>query len=91
VIKAALSALNDYTKIHFRNEELYMERIGFKDLEHHKQCHTELIERMNQTIANTQDTDDLVHHLKRLMVVWVIEHIVNEDQKIAPAELPPTD
>ncbi len=88
VIKAALSALNDYTKIHFRNEELYMERIGFKGIAHHKQCHAELIERMNQTITDTLDTDDLVHQLKRLMVVWVIEHIINEDRKIAPAKSP---
>jgi hemerythrin len=29
--------------------------------------------------------NDLVHGLKRLMVVWVIEHIINEDVKITRA------
>jgi hemerythrin len=85
IIKEALNALNNYAKIHFRNEESYMERIGYKELEHHKQCHQELLERMNRTIQATDDLDDLVHQLKRLMVVWVIEHIIQEDCNIKPA------
>lgn len=84
-IRNALRALNDYCKIHFRNEEMYMERIGYPDLEHHKQCHEELIERMTSAVTSTDNLNDLVHQLKRLMVVWVVEHIINEDKKIAPA------
>ncbi len=85
VIKEALNALNNYSIIHFRNEESYMERIGYADRENHKKRHAELIERMTQTIRNTREIDDLVHQLKRLMVVWVIEHIIHEDCKITPA------
>ncbi len=85
VIKEALNALNNYSIIHFRNEESYMERIGYADRENHKKRHAELIERMTQTIRNTREIDDLVHQLKRLMVVWVIEHIIHEDCKIMPA------
>jgi hemerythrin len=85
IIKGALDTLNNYAKIHFRNEESYMERIGYKDLEQHKKCHKELIERMNRTIEETVNLDDLVHQLKRLMVVWVIEHIIDEDSKIKAA------
>jgi hemerythrin len=85
IIKGALDTLNNYAKIHFRNEESYMERIGYKDLEQHKKCHQELIERMNRTIEETVNLDDLVHQLKRLMVVWVIEHIIDEDSKIKAA------
>lgn len=84
-IRNALKALNDYCKIHFRNEEMYMERIGYPDIDHHKKCHAELIERMTVTVTNTDNLNDLVHQLKRLMVVWVIEHIINEDKNIAPA------
>ena len=82
-IRGALKALRDYTLIHFSNEENYMERIGYREIEHHKACHAELIERMNDTITQNNSLDDLVHGLKRLMVVWVIEHIIHEDQKIA--------
>jgi len=81
-IQGALKALRDYTIIHFRNEESYMERIGYQDLENHKVCHAELVERVNEVIAQNTNLEDLVHGLKRLMVVWVIEHIVQEDQKI---------
>jgi hemerythrin len=84
-IQSALKTLNDYCKIHFRNEEMYMASIGYPDLDHHKQCHKELIERMNAAVTGTDDLNILVHQLKRLMVVWVIEHIINEDKKIAPA------
>ena len=84
-VKSALKALKDYTKIHFRNEEAYMERIGFKELEYHKQCHSDLIDRMNSVLTQNKTLDGQVHQLKRLMVVWVIEHIINEDKKIALA------
>jgi hemerythrin len=82
-VREALKALRDYTLIHFSNEENYMERIGYREIEHHKACHAELIARMNDTITQNNSLDDLVHGLKRLMVVWVIEHIIHEDQKIA--------
>jgi hemerythrin len=84
-IRSALKTLNDYCKIHFRNEEMYMERIGYPDLDHHKQCHVELMERMTLAVTSPDNLNDLVHQLKRLMVVWVVEHIINEDKKIAPA------
>lgn len=84
-IKSAIKALGDYSVIHFRNEEAYMERIGYPGLEEHKERHKELIERMEAVITQNTTLDDLVHQLKRLMVVWVIEHIINEDKKIAAA------
>jgi hemerythrin len=84
-IKGAVKALGDYSVIHFRNEEAYMERIGYPGLEEHKERHKELIERMEAVITQNTALDDLVHQLKRLMVVWVIEHIINEDKKIAAA------
>lgn len=84
-IRAALKALLQYTVIHFRNEEKYMERLGYPKIAHHKKCHVELTARLNDVMAENSDVNDLVHRLKRLMVVWVIEHIINEDIKIADA------
>lgn len=84
-IKTAIKALSDYSKIHFRNEEAYMERIRFPELEAHKALHSELVDRMQSVITENSKLDDLVHQLKRLMVVWVIEHIIHEDKKIKPA------
>lgn len=85
-IRLALKALREYTIIHFRNEENYMESLGYQAIEQHKECHAELIVRLNEVIAENTNVDDLVHGLKRLMVVWVIEHIINEDHKIAEAK-----
>lgn len=85
-IRSALKALRQYTIIHFRNEENYMARLGYQGIERHKECHSELIARMNAVITQNTNVNDLVHGLKRLMVVWVIEHIINEDHKIAEAQ-----
>lgn len=85
-IKSALKALNDYTKIHFRNEEAYMERIGYAEIEQHKNCHSDLIARMNNIVTHNHALDEVVHQLKRLMVVWVIEHIINEDKRIPSSD-----
>lgn len=84
-IRGALKALLQYTVIHFRNEEKYMKRLGYPEIEHHKACHAELIARLNDVITGNSDVNGLVHGLKRLMVVWVIEHIINEDLKITAA------
>ncbi len=84
-IRGALKALHQYTVIHFRNEEQYMERIGYPEIEHHKKCHTKLVARLNEVMAENSDVNELVHGLKRLMVVWVIEHIINEDLRIKAA------
>ena len=81
-IREALKALRQYTIIHFRNEENYMQRIGYPGLKQHQECHEELIARMNEVVTENTTVNDLVHGLKRLMVVWVIEHIIHEDNKI---------
>lgn len=84
-IRSALKALREYTIIHFHNEENYMEQLGYPAIEQHKVCHAELIARLNDVMAKNTNLKDLVHQLKRLMVVWVIEHIIHEDCKIAKA------
>ena len=82
-IISAVKALGDYSIIHFRNEEAYMEHIGYPGLKEHKVRHKELIQRMEAVVTQNTELDELVHQLKRLMVVWVIEHIINEDKRIA--------
>ncbi len=82
-IHGILKALNDYVIIHFRNEENYMQRINYPGLEHQKQCHSEIIGRMNKVVTESANLEDLGNNLKRLMLVWMIEHIIHEDKKIA--------
>jgi len=42
--------------------------------------------KVNTVITENTNMKDLVRGLKRLMVVWVIEHIIHEDLKIAKAK-----
>lgn len=87
-IKVAIVALYDYVKIHFQHEEEYMVQLGYPQYEEHKKLHEEIIAGMNDIMKHSGNLDALVYKFKRLMNSWVLEHIMNEDSRIAPAEKP---
>lgn len=82
-IKAAIVRLYDYAKTHFHHEEEYMRSIAYPKLAEHEALHHAIIHEMNTIMQHSGNIDALVHKFKRLMVVWVIEHIITEDRKIA--------
>lgn len=82
-IKGAIVALYDYVKIHFQHEEEYMLQRGYTGYEKHKKLHEEIIAEMNGIMLHSSNLDALVYKFKRLMKVWVLEHIILEDHKIS--------
>jgi len=54
-----------------------------KAIVENKKRHAGLVERLNEVITQNLNINDLLHDIERLMVVWVIEHIIHEDSKIA--------
>lgn len=87
-IKAAIVALYDYVKIHFQHEEDYMVELGYPQYEEHQKLHEGIIAEMNAIMKHSGNLDMLVSKFKRLMNTWVLEHILNEDSRIAPPEKP---
>ena len=76
--------LVDYARVHFKDEEKVMSRIGYTYLDHHKILHKQLINQI-VTILNdikcgkTIECNDLYFFLK----TWLVDHILIEDKKIA--------
>ncbi|MGV1100553.1 bacteriohemerythrin [Thiovibrio sp. JS02] len=83
-IKQAVVALYAYVNTHFRHEEEYMASIGYPQLAEHRILHQDIIHEMNTIMKHSGNLDALSYKLKRLMHVWVLEHIGTEDRKIAP-------
>lgn len=83
-IRETLLELNDYMKEHFKNEESYMLQINYKDYEEHKRSHEKIVEQMNKFIKQLPNLtlDQFERKLIEYMDVWLINHIVSEDQKI---------
>ncbi|MCX5863815.1 MAG: hemerythrin family protein [Deltaproteobacteria bacterium] len=87
-IKGAIIALYDYVKTHFQHEEEYMLQLGYLQYEEHKKLHEGIIAEMNAIMKHSGNLDTLVYKFKRLMNAWVLEHILTEDSRIAPAKKP---
>lgn len=85
-IKHDIVALYDYVKTHFQHEEKYMLELGYPQYEEHKKLHEGIIAEMNTIMKHSGNLDVLVYKFKRLMNAWVLEHILHEDSRIAPAK-----
>lgn len=79
-IKAILMELFDYMKFHFRDEEAYMEKIGYPNLPAHREIHKDMIERVTDLIQNIKY--DFKQKLAIITRDWLVEHIMKEDMKI---------
>lgn len=82
-ILVLLKELVDYTKYHFKNEEIYMESIGYDDLKRHKALHKNIIENLTNTIKeiNNYTLDELFDKLSFIVSHYIVQHILIEDKK----------
>ncbi len=83
-IRDVLIELYDYMKVHFTNEEQYMEEIGYENREEHSKIHEKIIVHLNEFIKKlpTISIEKFERLLIEYMDVWLINHIICEDQKI---------
>ena len=82
-LDAVMKELSDYTFYHFSYEESYMEKIGYPELEKHKECHAELVHDVHEIFnkmygEHKVSTDEIYKFLKN----WLVDHIQEKDQKI---------
>ena len=79
-----LDELFQYTAIHFKDEEEYMEGIGYAGLPAQKAAHEAFVQRLGemdlaQIDANQQET---LEELMQFLTQWLINHILHSDKKI---------
>ena len=83
-IVAILGELRDYTIYHFKDEEKYMESIGYSGLEAQKYAHQAFVDRLNE--INLDEVDDnqqeYLEELIEFLGNWLVNRILNMDKTI---------
>jgi hemerythrin len=80
-----LDFLDDYTKKHFSDEEAYMLKIGYPELEAQKKAHTYFINelaKLKDEYKNSGGNIVVIINANKLVVNWLIQHISGMDKKI---------
>ncbi|WP_425481181.1 bacteriohemerythrin [Desulfurispirillum indicum] len=82
VLAPTFEELLQYTTTHFRDEEAYMEKHGYRDIEHHKQIHADLVQQA-LSLKSKFDEGDLMVAAETLEFLkkWLSNHIPKEDKQ----------
>ncbi|MEJ1966225.1 MAG: bacteriohemerythrin [Gammaproteobacteria bacterium] len=78
-----LDALVAYTRKHFADEEVYMERIAFPGLRIHKGVHKQLLEKLAAFQQGCRANQKLPNDLFVFFKMWLSAHICGIDMKYA--------
>ncbi len=70
------SRLMDYARAHFADEEAYMARIGYPDLEVHQQEHARFVEELtNLWESFLADESEVIPKLQAFLADWLTSHV----------------
>jgi hemerythrin len=80
--RECLAAVVDYTKTHFGYEEELMEKYGYPEFEAHKAQHQEMIDKVNQLLAEyEQHPESAMKSALSFLKQWLIRHINGTDKQ----------
>jgi hemerythrin len=84
-ILKVIDDLRDYTQIHFKHEEEYMESKGYKRLLSQRVAHNDFTQKMNDIDMDNMDEHqkDTLLELLDFLNTWLVEHILKKDKLIA--------
>lgn len=77
--------LDDYTKQHFTDEELYMTKIKYPDIEEQKKLHKNFIAELSKLRNDFQESGGnitLIINANQMIINWLTQHISSMDKKI---------
>lgn len=84
LVSEVLINLIDYTFSHFAFEESLMEEAGYIATGIHKQTHEKFREKILEFQKRHNDGADISRDLEKLLNVWLINHISDDDNSYAP-------
>ncbi|MFK7741882.1 MAG: bacteriohemerythrin [Planctomycetota bacterium] len=88
-IDAAIQKLAELTTQHFRDEELYMEKIGYADRERHGLIHEDMLRKVTEHHEEFRSGDGtLSDRFLQFLVNWLSAHICHIDRKYVDANKP---
>lgn len=85
-VMKALAILCDYAKVHLRDEEELMARIGYPDIEAHRQAHSDFRRMLRHLLqdARSLTLDQVADRVEALINGWFYNHIVRVDKLYIP-------
>ncbi|NLL77530.1 MAG: hemerythrin family protein [Clostridiales bacterium] len=80
-----IQRLKDYSAMHFKNEEDYMESIQYKRMFTQKIQHDNFIRKLDNMDLEIvdQNQEQIIKDLLKFVTDWLIEHILETDKRIA--------
>lgn len=71
----------EYMKEHLKDEQGYMDLIGYPYLKEHTMIHKDIIASMASLIKTFKNVNDLKENLSLIAEKWLVDHILKEDAK----------
>jgi len=84
LVSEVLIHLTDYTLSHFAFEESLMEDAGYVAAAIHVKTHDSFRDKINAYNLRHKAGEDVSKELSKLLNVWLIEHIANDDSSYTP-------
>ncbi len=84
-INTMLDFLDEYSKKHFKDEEAYMEKIGYPELDAQKRAHASFVERLAKLKKDYNESGGnitIIINANKMVLDWLINHIRTMDKKI---------
>lgn len=83
-LKEIIKELYTYVRVHFENEQDYMQKVHYPDLTNHKKIHGNILDMLNELIKqlNTLSLEVIEKKLFDFIEEYFINHIIMEDKKI---------
>ncbi len=78
----AVKELFFYMETHFKNEEAFMLKCNYPNRREHLHQHQQIIAEMNSALKHFDSVEAYLSLLRKMMIYWVVDHIVEHDQKI---------
>jgi len=80
-LKPVMNMIHEYTRIHFKVEEEFLEKCDFPNLRQHIELHKELIEKMSKSEKDSGWASD-PRQLMDFLKTWWIDHICDKDRRV---------
>jgi len=84
-INTMIDFLDEYTKQHFKDEEAYMEKIGYPELEAQKKAHASFVQDLAKLKKDYNESGGnilVIINANKMVVNWLTNHITSMDKKI---------
>ncbi|NLY67831.1 MAG: hemerythrin family protein [Tissierellia bacterium] len=84
-INTMIDFLDEYSKKHFKDEEAYMEKIGYPGLDSQKKAHASFVNNLAKLKSDFNESGGnitVIINANKMVLDWLINHIKSMDKKI---------